>query len=141
MATSAITSSLLAEIASSPSSANQFVTDLNQLAQDLESGNLSAAQEDYVTLSQDALNGVTSSTATTGASGITTNLLSEITSSSSSSSSFVSELNLLGTDLGNGDLTSASATDERRQGFVWRATSAVIWPLSTRSSMRNSARV
>ena len=90
MATSAITSSLLAEIASSPSSANQFVTDLNQLAQDLQGGNLSAAQQDYVTLSQDALDGVTSSTATTSSSGITTALLSDIASSSSSSSSATS---------------------------------------------------
>lgn len=107
MSTSGISSSLLAEIASSPSAANQFVTDLNQLAQDLQGGNLSAAQQDYVTLSQDALDGVSSSTATTSSSGITTALLSDIASSSSSSSSFVSELNQLGTDLSNGDLSDA----------------------------------
>lgn len=107
MSTSGITSSLLAEIASAPSAANQFITDLNQLAKDLQSGNLSAAQQDYVTLSQDALDGATSSSATTSSSGITTALLSGIASSSSSSSSFVSELSQLGTDLTNGNLSSA----------------------------------
>lgn len=107
MSTSGITSSLLSQIASSPTKANQFVTNLNQLAKDLQSGNTSAAEDDFVTLSQDALNGATSSTATTSASGITTSLLNSIASSSSGSSSFVSELNQLGSDLGNGDSTSA----------------------------------
>lgn len=107
MSTSGITSSLLSQITSSPSAANQFVTDLNQLAQDLKNNNLSAAQQDFVTLSQDALNGATSSTATTSASGITTSLLSAVASSSSSEGSFANELNQLGTDLQNGDLTSA----------------------------------
>ena len=107
MSTSGITTSLLSQIAGSPSTANQFVTGLNQLAKDLQSGNVSAAEDDYVTLSEDALNGATSSTATTSASGITASLLKDIASSSGSSSSFVSELNQLGTDLGNGDLTSA----------------------------------
>jgi hypothetical protein len=102
-----ITSSLLSQIAGSPSAANPFVTDLNQLAQDLQSGNLPAAQQDYVTLSQDALDGAASSTATTSASGITTSLLSNIASSPSASSSLVNELNQLGSDLGNGDLNSA----------------------------------
>lgn len=104
---SGITSSLLSQIANSPTAANQFVTDLNQLAQDVQSGNLSAAQQDFVTLSQDALSGATSSTATSSASGITTNLLSDIASSSASSTSFVGELNQLGTDLQNGDLASS----------------------------------
>jgi len=107
LSTSAITSSLLSQIAGSPSQANQFVTDLNQLAKDLQSGDVSAAEDDYVTLSEDALNGATASTATTSSSGITASLLSDIASSSGSSGSFVSELNQLGSDLGNGDLTSA----------------------------------
>jgi hypothetical protein len=107
LSTSGITTGLLSQIAGSPSTANQFVTGLNQLAKDLQSGNVSAAEDDYVTLSEDALNGATSSTATTSASGITASLLKGIASSSNSSSSFVSELNQLGTDLGNGDLTSA----------------------------------
>lgn len=107
MSTSGITSSLLTGIAGSPSSANQFVTDLNQLAKDLKSNNLSAAQQDFVTLSQDALNGATSSTATTSDSGITTSLLSSIAGSSTSTNSFVSELNQLGSDLQNGSLGTA----------------------------------
>jgi hypothetical protein len=109
MSTSGITSSLLSEIAGSPSAANQFVTDLNQLAKDIQSGDLSAAQQDYVTLSQDALDGATASTADTSSSGITPSLLSDVASSSSGASSFVSELNQLGTDLGNGDLSSAQS--------------------------------
>jgi hypothetical protein len=107
LSTSSITSSLLSQIAGSDASANQFVSDLNQLAQDLQTGNLSAAQQDYVTLSQDALNGVTSSTSTTSASGITTGLLSDIESSPSNLSTFVGDLNQLGTDLQNGNLSSA----------------------------------
>lgn len=107
MSTSAITSNLLSQIVSSEPTANQFATDLNQLAKDVQSGNLSAAQQDYVTLSQDALNGATASAATTSASGITTSLLSNIASSSSSSSAFVADLNQLGTDLQNGNLASA----------------------------------
>jgi hypothetical protein len=107
LSTSSITSSLLSQIAGSDASANQFVSDLNQLAQDLQTGNLSAAQQDYVTLSQHALNGVTSSTSTTSASGITTGLLSDIASSPSNLSTFVDDLNQLGTDLQNGNLSSA----------------------------------
>ena len=64
MSTSAITSSLLSQIADSSSTANEFVTDLNQLAKDVESGNTSAAQQDWVTLTQDAQDGATSSSAT-----------------------------------------------------------------------------
>jgi hypothetical protein len=107
LSTIGITSSLFSQIASSPSTANQFVTDLNQLAQDLQSGNLSAAQNDYVTLSDDAQDGATSSTATTSASGITANLLSDIADSTSSSATFVNELDQLGTDLQSGNLTAA----------------------------------
>jgi hypothetical protein len=107
LSTNAITSSLLSQIVSSPTQANQFATDLNQLAKDLEGGNGAAAEDDYVTLSQDALNGATSSTATTGASGISTSLLEDIGSSSTSSSSFAGDLNQLGSDLANGNVTSA----------------------------------
>lgn len=109
LSTTGITSSLLSQITSTPSTANQLVTDLNLLSQDLQGGNLSAAQEDYVTLSQDALNGVTSAAAGSSASGITVNLLSDISSSSTSSSAFVSELNQLGSDLQTGNLGSAQS--------------------------------
>jgi hypothetical protein len=105
MSTSGITSSLLSEIASSALSTNQFATDLNQLAQDLQGGNLTAAQADFVTLSQDALNGVTSANSPTG--GFTSNLLTAIAASPSGESSFVSELNQLGADLQNGNLSSS----------------------------------
>jgi hypothetical protein len=107
MSTTGITTSLLSQIVGSPSELNQFVTDLNQLAEDLQGGNQSAAQQDYATLSEDALNGATSSTATSTAGGITASLLSNVASSQSSSTSFVNELNQLGADLQNGDLTSA----------------------------------
>lgn len=107
MSTTGITSSLLSQIANTPSTANRFVTDLNQLSKDLQGGNFSAAQDDYVTLSSDAQNGATSSTATTGASGITASLLKDIASSSSSSASFAGEFNQLGTDLQNGNVSSA----------------------------------
>lgn len=106
---STITSSLLSQIAGSASTANQFVSDLNQLVTDVQSGNLPAAQQDWVTLSEDAENGATSSTATTSESGIGTSTLSDIAASSTGSSSFANELNLLGTDLENGDLSSAQS--------------------------------
>jgi hypothetical protein len=104
-----MTSSLLSQIASSPSAANQFASGFNQLAQDLQSGNLSTAQQDYVTLSQEALNGSASSASNPSAGGITAGLLSNIASSSSSSSSFSSAFNQLGADLASGDLTSADS--------------------------------
>lgn len=107
VATSGINGSLLSQIASSPSSVNQFVTDFNQLASDLKSGNLSAAQDDYVTLSEDALNGATSATATSASSRLTAGLLSEVASSQSGSATFASELSQLGSDLANNDLTSS----------------------------------
>ncbi len=140
MSTSGITSSLLAQIADSPSGANQFVTDLNQLAQDLQSGNLSAAQQDYVTLSQDALDGATSSASTTSASGITTSLLSNIASSSSSSTAFVNELSQLGTDLSNGDLASSESDMLSLDSTALNATStSSAAPASSTTTPSNSA--
>lgn len=107
MSTSGITSSLLSQIVNSPSSLNQFVTDFNQLSGDLKSGNLSAAQDDYVTLSEDALNGATSSTATSSSSGLTASLFSDVANSQGGSTAFAGELNQLGSDLANNDLTSS----------------------------------
>jgi hypothetical protein len=139
LSTSGITSSLLAQIADSPSAANQFVTDLNQLARDLQSGNLSAAQQDYVTLTQDALDGATSSASTTSASGITTSLLSNIASSPASSNAFVNELNQLGTDLGNGDLASSESDLLSLDSTALNATStSSTTPASTTSTPANS---
>ena len=144
MSTSGITSSLLAQIADSPSAANQFVTDLNQLAQDLQSGNLSAAQQDYVTLSQDALDGATSSatssTSSTSASGIATSLLSNIASSSASSTAFVGELSQLGTDLSNGDLASSESDMLSLDSTALNAAqSPSAAPSSSSTSASNSA--
>lgn len=107
MSTSGINSSLLSQTVDSPSELNQFVSALNRLASDLQSGNLSAAQQDYVTLSADTLNGASSSTADSSAGGITGSLLSQIASSPESSSSFIGDLNQIGAYLQNGDLTSA----------------------------------
>ncbi len=139
MSTSGITSSLLAQILESSSTANQFTSDLNQLAQDLQSGNLSAVQQDYVTLSQDALDGAGSSTANTSASGITTNLLSTIASSSTDSGSFTSELNQLGSDLQNGDLTSAQQDMLALDSTALSAASAGNSAASANSATANSA--
>jgi hypothetical protein len=107
MSTSGNTSSLQSQTANSPSILNQFVTDFNQLSSDLKSGNLTGAQDDYVTLSQDALNGVTSSIANSSSSGLTPGLLSDIASSQGSSASFVSELDQLGSDLASNNLGSS----------------------------------
>jgi hypothetical protein len=144
LSTSGITSSLLAQIADSPSAANQFVTDLNQLAQDLQSGNLSAAQQDYVTLTQDALDGATSSATssanTTSSSGITTSLLSNIASSSTSSTAFANELNQLGSDLSNGDLASSESDMLSLDSTALNATSTPsAAPSGSSSSAANSA--
>jgi hypothetical protein len=139
LSTSGITSSLLAQIADSPSAANQFVTDLNQLAQDLQSGNLSAAQQDYVTLTKDALDGATSSASTTSDSGITTSLLSNIASSSASSNDFVNELNQLGTDLSNGELASSESDMLSLDSTALNAASTTsAAPSSSASSPANS---
>jgi hypothetical protein len=106
MSTSGISSSLLSQTLGTTSAANQFVTDLNQVVQDLQEDNVKTAQQDYVTLSQDALNSARSSTATSSTNGVTTAQLSDVASSSSSSNAFVTELNQLGTDLQNGDVAS-----------------------------------
>ncbi|GGH11504.1 hypothetical protein [Silvibacterium dinghuense] len=124
----------MSQIVSSSSTTDQFVTDLNQLAEDLQSGNLSAAEQDYVTLSDDALNGTTSSTATSSDSGITASLLSDIASSSSSSTSFVDELNQLGTDLQSGNLTSAQDDFLELDATALNAASAAGTSTSTSSS-------
>jgi len=139
VSTSGITSNLLTQILESPSTANQFTGDLNQLAQDLQSGNLSAAQQDFVTLSEDALNGNGSSTANTAASGISTNLLSTIASSSSDSTSFTSELNQLGSDVQNGDLTSAQQDLLALDSTALNAASAVSGGASANPATASSA--
>jgi hypothetical protein len=58
----------------------QLMADLNQLAQDLTRGNLPAAQQDYVTLSQDIANPAAPVTVSTIESGVTVTLLSDLSS-------------------------------------------------------------
>lgn len=58
----------------------QLMADLNQLAQDLTRGNLPAAQQDYVTLSQDIANPAAPVTVSTIESGVTVTLLSDLAS-------------------------------------------------------------
>jgi hypothetical protein len=119
LSTGAIGSTLLSQIANSPAASSQFVADLNKLAQDLQDGNVFAAEQDYVTLANDAENSTMTAEATpsasatadsaagTSASGITTSMLSQVASSPSSADTFASQINQLGADLQNGDLTSA----------------------------------
>lgn len=104
MSTNGLTSSLLSHIAGSPAEANQFVNDLNQVAQDAQSGNIPAAQQDFITLTENALNGVQSSGTTTSASGPAAGV--QDAAPSSSANSFVSELNQLGAGL-DGNLGAA----------------------------------
>ena len=132
---STITNSLLSQIAGSTATANEFVTDLNQLVKDVQSGNLQAAQQDWVTLSQDAQNGVTSSTATSSSSGIDAGALSAIAGASTSESSFVNELNLLGTDVENGALSAAQSDVQSLQSTAQSAVS----PASTATGSTNPA--
>lgn len=139
ISTSGISGSLLSEIASSPSAAEQFVTNLNQLAKDLQSGNLSAAQQDYVTLSEDALNSAASSPAPAPASGLTTSLLSGVASSSTGASSLVNELNHIGADLDNGDLRLAQGDMRSIDSTVLNATSSAIFNATSSTSSAESA--
>jgi hypothetical protein len=134
-----ITSSLLSQVVSSPTTANQFATNLNQLVQDLQKGSLAAAQQDYVTLSEDALNGATSSTATTTASGITTGLLSGIASSSGTSTSFANELNQLGTDLQSNNLSSAQGDMLSADSTALNAATSATSSSATAASHAESA--
>ena len=75
-----LNSSLLAEIAQSFSPAEQLMADLNQLAQDLKSGNLPAVQQDYVTLSQDLADTANPGSASAAESGVIVSLLTDLAS-------------------------------------------------------------
>jgi hypothetical protein len=118
---------------------NRSVIDLKQLAQNVQSGSFYVAEYDHVTLSEDALNGSASSTATTSASGITTNLQSEIASSSGSSTLVVDELNQLGTELQSGDPTSAQQYLLALDSTALNAASSAGESSSGTTSMTSSA--
>jgi hypothetical protein len=50
-----ITTNLMRPVTGLPSAANEFVTDLNQLAHDLKSGDIAAVEADYVLFSEAVL--------------------------------------------------------------------------------------
>jgi len=80
MSSVVMNSSLLAEMAQSFSPAEQLMVDLNQLAQDLKSGDLPAVQQDYVTLSQDLADTANPGSASAEESGVIVSLLTDIAS-------------------------------------------------------------
>ena len=68
MSTYGISSGGFSQMEALLASADQFTTDFKQLGSDLTSGNLAAAQQDFVTLSQDALNSPFASASASGSS-------------------------------------------------------------------------
>lgn len=88
--------------ASTDSSTDSLEDAFTALGQDLESGNLSAAQSDYTTLQND-LQQATGSAPPPPPPATST-------STSTSSDTILQELSELGTDLSSGDLTSAQTT-------------------------------
>jgi len=97
MSTAGISSSSF--FASSPIA--QFMAEFKQLGQDLKSGNLSAAEQDFVTLSQEA-EGQTSTTATTQSASATAS-----SSTNSTESTLAADFQTLGQDLQSGNLSGA----------------------------------
>jgi hypothetical protein len=71
-----ITTNLMTRVTGLPSAASDFVTDLNQLAHDLQSGDIAAAEADYVLFSEAVLNTGESVWAPTSNIGVTTTLAS-----------------------------------------------------------------
>ena len=147
MSTSAIGTTLLSQIANSPTSGGQFVADLNKLALDLQNGDVFAAEQDYVTLSDDAENSAMTASASAAApeannsatTGITTSILSQIASSPDSAEAFTSQLNQLGSDLQNGDLTSAQEDMLNIDSTALNAASSANAASSTSSTGSSSA--
>jgi len=135
LSTSGISSILLSQTASSTTAVSQFAADLNQPATDLQSGNMSAAGQDYITLTNDAENSATAATPRvapdTSTSEITTSALSQIASSPSIADVFAKQLNHLGTDLQNGDLTSAQQDMLNIDSTALNATSSATTKSST----------
>lgn len=82
MSTNAITGNVIAEIESSSTKPVKFVSDLNKMDKDLQTGNLTAAEADYVTLIQDALNGLPYSAAASAPTTTVNNEPMDVVSSS-----------------------------------------------------------
>ncbi len=85
----------------------KFEQEFEQLGQDLQSGNLTAAEQDFVTL-QGMLPGSSSAQSTAAASTASTSTSSTGTATSSTQSTIEQEFNQLGQDLQSGNLTAAS---------------------------------
>jgi hypothetical protein len=124
ISTSGVTGSRLSEIAGPSSTAEPLVTNLNQLAKDIHSGSLSAAQQDYVTLSEDALHSSASAPAPMSAIAIAAGLLLDIASSSSGASALVNELSHLGADFARNGLKDRSTVINAASTMRFRATSS-----------------
>lgn len=99
---SSISSSLTEGLANWASSMKKVQSEFKQLGQDLQSGNVTQAESDYTTLTQDLSS--FSSTSTSAASSSATT-----TSTDSSTSSLADALNTLGQDLQSGNLTAAQS--------------------------------
>jgi hypothetical protein len=111
---SSIGLSALSQLSALSSNASQFFKDFKQLGADLSSGNLSAAQQDFVTLSQDAQAAsqsssatATSTTAATTAATTATAASTTGTSAQSKQSALASDFQTLSQDLQSGNLSGA----------------------------------
>jgi hypothetical protein len=71
-----ITTNLMRQVTGLPSAANEFVTDLNQLAHDLRSGDIAAVEADYVLFSEAVLSCGEMAMAPTSNIGVETTLAS-----------------------------------------------------------------
>jgi hypothetical protein len=105
-----LNSSLLVEMALSFSPAEQLMADLNQLAQDLKSGNLPAVQQDYVTLSQDLADTANSGSASAAESGVIVSLLSDLASLPICPTEVPRQFIPLAVGFNNGDLSFAQSS-------------------------------
>lgn len=79
-------------------------SELQQLGQDLQSGNLTAAQQDFATLTQRMFS---SSTTAAGSSSNTSTSSTSSASSPTGTGSILQDLKTLGADLQSGDLSAA----------------------------------
>lgn len=76
MSTIGITTDLISQVAGMPSAADQFVTDLNRLAHDLQDGDPAVVQADYVLFSESVLTALGSVPLPSTDQGVTTSLSS-----------------------------------------------------------------
>jgi len=138
MSTSGISGSGFSQLDTLLASAKQITADFKQLGSDLQSGNLSAAQQDFVTLSQDALASpfAASSTASSATSGITSTAAPASAAPTASASStatagsspqsalsaLAQDFQTLGQDLQSGNLSGAQQAFSQIQQAAQQAT-------------------